>query len=189
MLRSAALLFGVGATVGSLLDALHTHSGTTSYPRPVFMKMAWWTPGLFGFAGVATGLAYPIVERALGRAITREVSPRDAFLGFAGFAGLYAATGFLPASNRTKLAVVSVGALALGAVLAPTREAAVLAGIAAIVGPAIESFLVSREAFVHHQPDFLGVPMWLPALYVSGSIAFGTVGKWVVATMEAPAAE
>ena len=184
MLRSAAYLFGIGATVGSALDALHTHGGATTYPRPVFLKMAWWTPAIFGAAGVSTGLAYPIVERMLGRSITRDVTPEQAAVGFAAFAGLYAVTGFLPVSNAAKLAIVGTGAVALGAALAPTKEAALLALAAAALGPLVEITLVSKGAFTHNQPDVLGIPMWLPALYASGSIAFGVVGKWVVAKID-----
>jgi hypothetical protein len=189
MLRSALTLFSIGATVGSALDALHTHSGVTTYPRPIFMKMAWWTPGIFGFAGLSTGLAYPVVERMTGKSITRDVTAADAAAGFAAFTGLYAITGFLPASSAVKLAIVGGGAALLLAKLAPTREAAALAVAAAVIGPAVEVLLVSRRAFEHNDPDFLGVPAWLPALYAAGSVAFGVVGKLVVARIDPPAAE
>ena len=185
MIRTAAILTALGATVGSALDALHTYSGTTTYPKPVAFKAAWWTPGIFGLAGLSTGLAIPLAERALGRSITSEVTARRALLGFAGFAGLYAITGFLPASNFTKTCVVGAGVLALGATLAPSREAALISLATAIVGPAVEITLVSRGAFTHNQPDAFGIPMWLPVLYAGGAIAFGVVGKWIVATVEA----
>lgn len=180
MLRSALALLSIGATVGSALDALHTHSGATTYPKPVFLKMAWWTPGIFGFAGLSTGLAYAVTERATGKPVARDVSLGEAAAGFAAFAGLYAITGFLPASNATKLAIVAAGAAGLCATLAPTREAVALAATTAVVGPAIEVFLVSRGAFSHAGDDFLGIPMWLPALYAAGSVAFGVVGKKIV---------
>ncbi len=187
MLRSAAILLGLGATAGSLLDALHTHGGVTTYPKPVFFRMAWWTPGIFGFAGLSTGLAYPLAERFLGRSITRDLTPAEIAAGFASFTGLYAITGFLPASNVVKLAIVGAGAGALLAYMAPTKEAAVLAAATAVIGPLVEVTLVGRGAFSHNQPDFLGIPMWLPALYAAGSVAFGAVGKWLVAHVETPA--
>ncbi|MFO0617350.1 MAG: hypothetical protein U0414_32440 [Polyangiaceae bacterium] len=192
MLRSASVLFSIGATLGSALDAIHTHSGATTYPRPIFLKMAWWTPGIFGFAGLSTGLAYAVTERLTGKSITRDVGPAEAAAGFAAFTGLYAITGFLPASNATKLAIVGAGAAGLLAALAPTREAAALAATTAVVGPAVEVFLVSRGAFSHAGKDFLGIPMWLPALYAAGSVAFGVVGKLIAAELDpapAPAAE
>jgi hypothetical protein len=184
MIRSAAILAGLGATVGSALDALHTYSGTTTYPKPIALKMAWWTPAIFGFAGLSTGLAFPLAEKVLGRSITSEVTPLRAALGFAGFAGLYALSGFLPASNFTKTCVIGAGVVALGATLAPTPEAVVLSLTTAIVGPLVEIALVSRGAFTHNQPDFLGIPMWLPVLYAGGAFAFGVVGKQIVAFVE-----
>lgn len=184
MLRSALTLLSVGATVGSALDALHTHSGATTYPNPVFLKMAWWTPPIFGFAGLSTGLAYAVTERLTGRSITRDVSTAEAAAGFAAFTGLYAITGYLPASNVVKLGVVAAGAAGLWLRLAPTREAALLAAAAAVVGPAVEVFLVSRGAFTHAGNDLLGIPMWLPALYAAGSVAFGVVGKLVVERLD-----
>lgn len=185
MLRSAATLFAIGATVGSALDALHTHSGATVYPRPVFLEAAWWTPGIFGVAGLSTGLAYAVTERLVGKPITREgIGPAHAAAGFAAFAGLYALTGFLPASNAAKLALVAAGAAGLHLTLAPTREAAALAATAAVVGPAVEILLVSRGAFTHNGADVLGIPMWLPALYAAGSVAFGVVGKAIVAHLD-----
>lgn len=185
MIRSAATLFAIGATVGSALDALHTHSGATVYPRPVFLKAAWWTPGIFGVAGLSTGLAYAVTERLVGKPITRDgIGPAHAAAGFAAFTGLYALTGFLPASNATKLALVAAGAAGLHLSLAPTREAAALAFAAAVVGPAVEVLLVSRGAFTHTRADALGIPMWLPALYAAGSVAFGVVGKAIVGHLD-----
>src|SRR5262249_33137322 len=140
--------------------------------------MAWWTPPLFGAAFVLLGVGYALARRA------RDAAPRGARAasGFTLFAALYFASGFMPVSNAVKLAVLLVGAAVLFAAFDRSR-AALVAGLAsAIGGPAFEVFLVHIGAFAHLQPDFLGIPMWLPALYLAsgpglGPLAFATLGR------------
>ena len=176
----ALLLFAFGAVVGSALDALHTHGGMTVYATEWVFKMSAWTPLVFGLAGVSVGLAYPLAERLTGRRPCRRLSWLEVSAGFTVFALLYAASGYLPASNAVKLLVLSSGAAALFVWLARTRLALGLAVLAALVGPLVEVVLVHAGFFAHTRPDALGIPMWLPALYASGSVAFGAVGQKVM---------
>ena len=37
-------MFGLGATLGVALDAIHAHLGATVYTNPVWWRLAWWTP-------------------------------------------------------------------------------------------------------------------------------------------------
>jgi hypothetical protein len=182
--RVVALLFLLGATVGSALDAIHTHSGTTVYTHIVGWQMAWWTPPLFGLAGLSTGTAYPLMERVTKRQVP-DTSWARALGGFALFAALYFASGYLPASNVVKLVVLLAGAAVLFATVARAPLALGVAVIAAIVGPVVEIVLVSQNQFRHLQPDVAGIPIWLPALYASGSIAFGVVGKKIATALTA----
>jgi hypothetical protein len=179
-LRGVALLFVFCAVVGSALDALHTHSGTTYYANEWWLEMSAWTPLLFGGAGVLVGLSYPIAERLTGRRPGRRLSWTEACVGFALFTLLYAASGYLPASNLVKLVVLSAGAAILFAWLARTWLALVLAALTALIGPLVESALVHAGFFFYRDPDVLGVAVWLPALYASGSVAFGSVGQKVI---------
>lgn len=164
-----ARLFVFGATVGSFLDAFHTHGGATLYPHPVFFAMAWWTPPLFGAAYVLLALTYrqneprPRVPIPTGRAA----------LGFVFFAGLYFASGFLPPANGVKLAVLLLGAGLLFAFVDRSRAALVTGALSALLGPAFEVVLVRAGVFLHLQPDFLGIPMWLPALYLASGPGVG----------------
>jgi hypothetical protein len=174
--RVALACFVFGATVGTALDGIHTHSHTTAYPNPIFWMMAWWTPPVFGTAALGTGIAYPLVERLTRRRVAIARTQRDAMTAFAAFVILYFVSGYLRAGNPVKLAVLAIGAVYLWARFARTREAAALALVAALVGPFVEIVLVSFGAFRHLQPDVLGIPMWLPALYAAGSIALGLFG-------------
>jgi len=176
----ALLLFGFGAVVGSGLDALHTHSGTTSYAHPWLFEMSAWTPLIFGLAGLSVGLSYPLAERVTGRRPGRRLSWLEVSGGFAVFALLYAMSGYLPTSNAWKLVLLLAGAGVLFMWLARTALALVLAALTALIGPLVEASLVHAGFFVYRDPDVLGFAMWLPALYLSGSIAFGAVGYKVV---------
>jgi hypothetical protein len=174
------LLFGFGAVVGSGLDALHTHSGSIVYARPWVFAMSAWTPLIFGLAGLSVGLSYPLAQRLTGRRPGRRLSWGEVCAGFAAFAGLYAMSGYLPASNAVKLVVLVTGAAALFVWLARTGVALGLAVGTAVIGPLVEAALVHAGLFGYREPDVLGVAMWLPALYACGSIAFGAVGQKVM---------
>jgi hypothetical protein len=66
MLRALLALSIFGATVGVLLDALHTFSGTTEYAHPLLLRTAWWAPLLFASAYGVGGVIYALGYRRLG---------------------------------------------------------------------------------------------------------------------------
>jgi hypothetical protein len=66
------------------------------------------------------------------------------------------------------VAFVAVLVLRLAGYAAPGDW--VFALIAAIAGPAVEATLVAIGAFEYTQPDFLGIPVWLPALWANGGV-------------------
>src|SRR5437763_5422826 len=63
--QAVLLLFLLGATLGSALDAFHASSGVERYPLPVLFGLAWWVPLLFGSAAVAIGYSHPLVDPLL----------------------------------------------------------------------------------------------------------------------------
>lgn len=175
-IRAHAVALLIGATVGTGLDAIHTHSGTTAYAREIVFRMAWWTPPLFGAAALLLLGAHVSVERALGRAVVPRRGKGTHALGALTFALAYVASGYLPASNAWKLALLCTVFVAGFACFGRSLPAGGLALAAALVGPIVEMTLVSRGAFLHLQPDVFGVPMWLPALYACASVFVGPLG-------------
>jgi hypothetical protein len=160
------LLFGAAA--GSLLDSFHTHSGTTKYTHEIAFKMAWWTPLLFALAYTVLGVSYRVLDEHCSMRLQIKHARVEEMLGFC---VLYYVSGFLPASNLVKLLVMMVG----GGLLWCARDRAfstlLLGTSAAVVGPLCEIILVQQGAFSHLQPDFLGIPMWLPGLYFASAPA------------------
>lgn len=173
---SLARLALFGAVVGSVLDGLHTFSGTTSYPDPVFLRAAWWIPITFAAGYALEGVLYTAGRHARNR--PHLPASRRWLCAFL-FVGLYACSGFLPVANPTKLLLLLVGAVALWGTFDRSRETVVVAVVAALVGPATEMMLVRLGLFAHLQPDVLGVPMWLPALYLASAAGIGPLLAWV----------
>eukprot|EP01136_Pigoraptor_vietnamica_P025116 Opistho-1_new@78778 len=177
-LRGALLLVTFGATGGTLLDALHTFGGTTEYAAPFVLSTAWWVPLLFanayGVGGCFYALAYSLLR---GPPAVRAW--RSLLLGLAAFSALYAVSA-LALPNATKLGVLSAGFALLWAWLDGSWQGLVLAVVSAVVGCATEVTLSRAGAFRHLQPDWEGIPMWLPALYLSAAPSFGQLARRVL---------
>lgn len=176
MVRPLLILFVFGATVGVLLDALHTFSGTTEYAHPVLLRTAWWAPLLFANAYGLGGFLYAVGYRRLGGPPSVRTY-RELAAGLVAFAALYAVSAHLPAPNVGKLFVLFAGAIALWWRLDGRRIGAMLACVAAIAGPLTEIVLTHLGLFRHLQADILGIPIWLPALYLASGPSFGQLAR------------
>ncbi len=167
------LLFLFGAVVITVFDGFHTLSGTTAYAGPYqASRLAWWTPLLMGAGTAGGGATFVGLYRALGG--TRQPPQWNAFASALWcFGALYFFSGFYHGANATKLAVLGVAGLAFFWWLDRTWHGAVCALSVMLVGPAVEILLVRAGTFVHLQPDFLGIPMWLPALYLCAAPVIG----------------
>lgn len=177
----AALLLALGAVVGSFLDGFHTHSGTTAYPHPIAFGMAVWTPALFGAAALSMAWTHAAFDRVSGRG--HIPSGAAALAGFVLFAVLYFASGYLPATNAVKAAVLLAGFAVAWAAFDRSWQGLALALFTAACGCAAEIALTAGGAFQHLQADVLGIPIWLPGLYLVASVAVGNVGRLVLAPL------
>src|SRR5689334_7110666 len=121
----------------STFDMFHTHSGMTAYPHPVYLGMAWWTPLLFGAVLGGGGTLYVVGHRVL-RGDPKIPSDAAIALSLVVYAGLYCASGYLPASNDAKLVVLLLGFAGLWWALDRSWQGMLLAGVAGIGGPFTE---------------------------------------------------
>jgi hypothetical protein len=177
-LKAFAILFGVGAVMLTVFDMFHTHSGTTAYEHPIVMKAAWWTPLLFGTSLSLGGLVYVKGHRAMRG--PREL-PSNAALAAALviYAGLYCASGYAPLSNEGKLALLLVGFAAMWWLLDRSWQGVAMAAVTAVGGCTTEFILTHANAFHHLQPDFLGLPVWLPGIYLVSGAVLGQLSRKV----------
>jgi hypothetical protein len=177
-LKAFAILFGIGAVMLTVFDMFHTHSGTTAYTHEVFMKAAWWAPLLFGTSLSVGGLVYVRGYRAM-----RGPSelPNNAALAAALviYAGLWCASGYAPFSNEGKLAFLLVGFAAMWWMLDRSWQGVAMAAVTAVGGCTTEYVLVRANTFRHLQPDFLGLPVWLPGIYLVSGAVLGQLSRKV----------
>lgn len=171
LLRAGLALMGVGATLGVLLDAIHSHFGATSYTNPLVAKTAFWVVPLFAGAYLM-GLLRPLFHRG------PRPSGRTVALAMGLFIAAYWLTvAPLPWAARS---AILLGIFAVGFALCDrTRVGLGIAVTAALVGPAVEAALVRAGAFVHHEALWLGVPGWLPFLYMTAAVGLGSLGSWL----------
>lgn len=165
---------GVGATLGSALDGIHSHFGAVTYTSPVFAKAAWWVPLLFTGA-YAAGIARPL--------LVREEPPLPAWKAALGM-GLFVAAYWLtvaPWPWPVRCAVLA-GLFVAGLAICDWTWAGLgLALAAAVAGPVVEIALIRAGTFVHHDAVALGIPAWLPFLYLTAAVGLGSLARWLAA--------
>lgn len=180
MQRRVLALFCFGAVTISFFDGFHTFSGTTEYPNVWLLKMAWWTPLLFGSVVALGGLVYDRAYRWL-RGPARLPSWERISTAFVLFGFLYFASGFLPIRGGAMLIVLVAGAFALWLMLDGSPQGIALAAMNAIAGCTTEIVLTRLGAFRHLQADIAGIPIWLPGLYLAAGPAIGQLARKVFA--------
>jgi hypothetical protein len=169
-LARVAVLFGAGAAIGTLADQLHVQTGVLSYrhPRRALFGQALWVPLLFG----ASGLALTAGHAGLAR-LAAERAPRAALPELARsllwFFAAYASTSAYQQRPR-RLALTLVSCWMARVLAAPTAGKLVAGPLLAAAGPLFESWLSSTGAFRYRRPDAMGLPLWLPALYLHAAL-------------------
>src|SRR5215831_14543365 len=143
-----AAAFALGALIGPAADQIHLQSGVLSYSRPsrLLWGQALWVPPLFGGASLALVWGHALLKRLLHR------PP-------------------VPAS-ASACALTLALTLLWGArvAISPTLDKAIAGPLYAILGPLFEAALSSTGAFHYRHPNLLGVPLWLPAIYLHVSL-------------------
>jgi hypothetical protein len=177
--RAAVVLMLAGAIIGPLLDGAHTHTDTARYTKPVFWLMAWWTPLIFAAASLATGLAYPLMERLLKRQ-TPPLSATTVALANALFYFYYLMSAYLPTDNYGKTIVLAVLWGVLWFAFDRTLIGIVMSASTALCGPLVEASLAWIDVYHYVTPNLYSVPSWLPLLYASAAIGNGFLGKALV---------
>lgn len=156
-----ALAIGLACTA---LDALHVASGTLVYAHPGSLHQPLWVAPQFIALITVTLLAlrwFPLVEAH------PDLADRQVFIDAAVMGGLYAASSLIGAHGWLG-ALVFLAVWLARLVRRPGRvDVVVLSVLAAIIGPAYEVLLIHLGAFHYAHPTVLGVPLWLPMLYLN----------------------
>jgi hypothetical protein len=164
-----AICFLLGAVLGTAFDGIHLYGDVESYPDPAFGRWAWFVPLEFGVVAALAGALIPALERLAGPPRLPEWSPGARVAELCLITAAYTSTVVLDGEP----VIVTVGLLALVTarlVISPVPGDWLYALIAAVVGPAVEAALSAAGAFDYIDPDFAGIPLWLPALWANGGI-------------------
>lgn len=172
------------------LDALHVWSGVIVPARPGFDVAA--VP-LFGAGAIAMGLGHRGLALPLGAlASAQRTMPVStgwaACLGGAAFVMSYASSSALAHTPIVALLTdVALWSVIVARVDGRARAALVIFSLgAALLGPAFESALASSGAFAYAAPDFAGVPLWLPGIYLNAGAAVHLVDRYLLARRAPP---
>jgi hypothetical protein len=162
-----AACFVLGAVVGTLLDGIHAYGDVLSYSNPAFGRWAAFVPLEFGLLGLGVGLVTPALER-LGGGATVRWGGGERLAQLVLFTILYLLTALVGDEEPVWLAVALL--VLAGARLAfhRTRGDWIYVAVAAVLGPAAEALLSALGAFDYLNPDFAGIPCWLPGLWANG---------------------
>lgn len=176
-LKNGLKLFVLGALLGPWADHFHTQAGVLAYYDTVVFNMAWWVPLLFGLATVIIGFSH----LSLDDRFAMQPKPKnglDVVWGLLFFLVVYKLSALLPESF-IKLILLGFLSLATWYFLDRRVLGLVQALLTAAAGCLVESSLSHAKLFYYTNPDFLGVPFWLPFLYVAASVAVGNLArKW-----------
>lgn len=181
MKRAALVLALLGATLGPLLDALHTWSGATWYPEAQWFKSVWWCPPLFSFAAVSIGVGRLLTERVLKVPL---VAPgvRTLTTTMALFVAAYAFSGFATLSELFKAVLLLSLFVVAWWRTDFTRQALLGALGAGLGGWLVEHTLVGVGLFFHRDTMLDGVALWIPPLYFLAALAIGHVARQLAAS-------
>lgn len=170
------VLFVYGAIFGTALDAFHTLNNVERYPTPLlFGLIAWWVPLLFGAAALAIGISHPLIDPFLrNRRRGRGLLLSSVELIWLVLAYLLSIGPF---ANWIKAGLITLVYIAFWLSSGNGWQNLLLSAVTAGIGTGIEILLVTTGAFSYTQPDFAGVPCWLPCLYACASLAVGDLGR------------
>jgi hypothetical protein len=153
----------------------------------VLGELGWFVPLEFGLAGVASAIAVPLLERVVAPGRTRAWTIWERLREVPLLAGLYVTS---VAANGPDAPIFLGALLVLLAVrLAFAAEPGdwAFALVAAIAGPLAEATIHATGAFDYTEPDVLGLPLWLPALWANGGLAIRRIfGAWEPAPLLVP---
>ncbi len=174
------ICFVLGAIAGTTGDFVHVYTGVDGYPADgpfpflpfLPARMPIWVPMLFGSAVILMGTTHRTFQSTFKPRLADNKAA--AYIAPLLFIANYAATGFIQAGVGGLQDVwVAAVAILFWFIADGTLTGALLALMVAVVGTAVEMTLVHIGAFYYlpGQFNFLGVPSWLPWLYVSASVA------------------
>jgi hypothetical protein len=153
-------------------DHLHVVHGVLYYPHVAFWGEAWWVPLLFAGASIVLIAGALQFAARLGLPDERPPTVREVAGDGVGFLCAYAFTAWGARLPDVVLWVLVGFWLARALAGRPSWQIG-LSVATALGGSLFEGALSATGAFHYTEPDFVGVPRWLPALYLHAALLTG----------------
>lgn len=201
--RRVALWAFFGFGMGTVFDWIHVITGTASYDpawRIPFLNVAYYVPFEFTLAGVTVGMVRPELDEELTHTAAR-LSRNSVLAGLACFCLAWGGSGLFTLfawskdgapqlsldPNYVLLALLTVLAGVTWLVFDRTKAGFGVALLVAFIGVGVEVYLVKYSLFgltkeptyQYTYPSFLGVPAWLPMLYIIAAGALGNMARFI----------
>ena len=160
------LAFLLGALAFTPWDILLVRFEIVEYSHPLLWGVSSWTPLIFGVVTLlAVGLC-KLIDRLMET--QAPYSPGYLLYEYLVLSAIF--TLILLFRTYPYILSLSLGGLVLARLIIFHRKGDFLFFlIGACVGPTVELFLTGFKVYLFTEPDFLGMPYWLPLLW--GSVA------------------
>jgi hypothetical protein len=160
--RQIVILFVLGSIVGLDCDQIHVQFAVLRYSNPDFLGQPWWVGPQYGLAAVIACLVAWVSIPA-----TTAVRFGKALMRLSlWFFGAYLTTGLL--ADHAELLAGLLFASWICRMIRLYRDwmVIVFSSALAIVGTLYEVLLTGANTFAYLGAQVLGVPIWLPGLYL-----------------------
>lgn len=166
-----------GAAICTVCDHLHATHGVLFYSHPVVFGQAWWVPLLFAGASLAAVGGATAVRRLFGARTASPPTARQVAGDGLAFVTVYAYTSFAPAA-RPGVTLALLAAWWLARVVRGRAGWLVAYSlVTAVAGTLFEAGWSALGFFAYHHPDLLGVPCWLPGIYLHAALLAGPLER------------
>jgi hypothetical protein len=185
MFYTSLLLFTFGAIVGTLGDYCHVISQTDGYLSPLAplpTGQPFWVPLLFGSATLSIGLSHTWFDQWIGPKKRKIMKFEACLLANLAFFSLYAMSGYLPfETGGLRDVILFLGGVSVWLIFDRTWQGLLQASVTAMIGFGVEVLLTQIGAFYYypHAANAMGVPSWLPWLYVAASVSVAQMARFL----------
>jgi hypothetical protein len=183
LLKKIFFVFLMGALTFTPWDILFSHFEILDFKSPsTVMGIAWWVPLAFGASTVLTFLLFTVMDRLFRVQVI--YNPSHLAYEYLLITGFYLAILFF----RQYPYLLSIGLLFIVLVRlilfhGPLDYVYFLFG--ACMGPTVELILTSFHLYLFTEPDFLGMPYWLPVFWGNVALAMRRV-CWILEPPQVP---
>ncbi len=163
-------------------EIIMVHLGVVSFTRPNYLGLPWWLPLAFGLVVLGSVILFTLADQLFKTIL--KFNPNWLAFEYVIISGFYLSIFFF----RQFPYLLTIGlffAVVIKLIFLYEDLDILFFLFGACIGPTVEIILISLGLFSFNDPDFLGMPYWLPVFWGNVALALRRVA-WVL-TPRAPA--